>query len=330
MGKRLTVEEFEKRANELHNCKYKYHGDYVKGSIEVTITCPLHGDFKQTPYHHLQGQGCPVCGREKNARKCSYSKEKFIEMAKKVHKHKYDYSEIEYVNSKTPINIICATHGVFSQTPDNHLRGHGCPRCALKYRNLDSFIEDSRKIHSDKLNYDNVVYNGVHEKVLLGCNVCGRLFWQTPHDNLSGKSCPHCRESKLERQIYEILNEKSIPFERWYRFDESDRRVSLDFYLPDHKIGIECQGEQHFRPVNFSGNADLSICEEEFERNIIRDKRKYERCKEIGIKLLYFVPKMFENCVNDPKLGNFYKKGNTFSKIEDILTVLLVKNKKLV
>lgn len=31
----------------------------------VTIICPIHGEFQQKPYKHLQGQGCPICGQIK-------------------------------------------------------------------------------------------------------------------------------------------------------------------------------------------------------------------------------------------------------------------------
>lgn len=47
-----------------------------------------------------------------------------------VHGDKYDYSLVEYNNSKKKVKIICKYHGVFTQSPNTHLGGHGCPRCA--------------------------------------------------------------------------------------------------------------------------------------------------------------------------------------------------------
>ena len=55
--------------------------------------------------------------------------EEFIEEAKKVHGNKYDYSKVVYVNSATKVSIVCPTHGVFIQTPNQHLRGGGCRGC---------------------------------------------------------------------------------------------------------------------------------------------------------------------------------------------------------
>jgi hypothetical protein len=54
---------------------------------------------------------------------------KIIERAQKTHGNRYDYSEIEYQNARTPIKIICKEHGAFTQLIMNHLKGQGCPHC---------------------------------------------------------------------------------------------------------------------------------------------------------------------------------------------------------
>ena len=61
--------------------------------------------------------------------KASNTKE-FIIKAKMVHGDKYDYSQVVYVKNSIKVNIICKEHGIFSQIPQNHLRGSGCPECA--------------------------------------------------------------------------------------------------------------------------------------------------------------------------------------------------------
>ena len=40
------------------------------------------------------------------------------------------------VHSKTKIDIICSTHGIFKQLPSTHLSGVGCPFCGNKGRRL--------------------------------------------------------------------------------------------------------------------------------------------------------------------------------------------------
>lgn len=61
--KKLTIEEYEKRANERYSGRYVYHQDYKSMHESITITCPIHGDFKKSAQAHLNGQGCPECSK---------------------------------------------------------------------------------------------------------------------------------------------------------------------------------------------------------------------------------------------------------------------------
>lgn len=60
--------------------------------------------------------------------------EKFAKKAAERHAGKYDYSKVEYRKATEKVVIICPVHGEFSQTPQNHLKGQGCPRCAVDER----------------------------------------------------------------------------------------------------------------------------------------------------------------------------------------------------
>lgn len=59
--KKLTVDEFEKIANAIHNRKYTYHQDYVNMHSNVLVSCQIHGDFYKNAQAHIKGQGCPIC-----------------------------------------------------------------------------------------------------------------------------------------------------------------------------------------------------------------------------------------------------------------------------
>ena len=62
-GQALTTEEFIKRAREKHGDKYDYSKVEYRGYEEyVTIGCPIHGYFQQSPDSHLHSGGCPKCG----------------------------------------------------------------------------------------------------------------------------------------------------------------------------------------------------------------------------------------------------------------------------
>lgn len=60
--KKLTTEEFIKRAREVHGDKYDYSKtEYVDTHTKVCIISPIHGEFWQTPNTHLNGNGCKKC-----------------------------------------------------------------------------------------------------------------------------------------------------------------------------------------------------------------------------------------------------------------------------
>ena len=86
-----------------------------------------------------------------------YTKEQFIEKAKEVHEDKYDYSKVEYIHNKTKIIISCPEHGEFSQKPNDHLNGHGCPECASETRGFWN-PEYLKKHHQDKLDETCTLY----------------------------------------------------------------------------------------------------------------------------------------------------------------------------
>lgn len=118
---------FQERANKVHHNKYDYSKViYTGASQKVEIVCPIYGSFFQTPNNHINcKQGCPKCSHP------SYSKttEEFLKQAIEVHKDKYEYSKCIYVDSSTPVLIICPIHRDFYQLPNNHLKGCGCPKC---------------------------------------------------------------------------------------------------------------------------------------------------------------------------------------------------------
>jgi very-short-patch-repair endonuclease len=287
----MSTEEFIEKAKMVHGDKYDYSKtNYVTNKTKVCINCNIHGEFLQLPSEHLRGKGCKECGRISASKKQVPSLDSFIKKAKMVHGDKYDYSKAEYIHSHTKICIICPIHGEFWQTPNDHLCGKGCKKCGFdsvsssKLKTTEQFIKDARKIHGDKYNYSKVEYNGCFDKVCIICPIHGE-FWQTPNDHLCGKGCQVCRESKMEMLVESILEKNNIFFNRQKKFDWLGSQ-SLDFYLPEYKIGIECQGIQHYKPVSFGSkkyNGD-----EMLELNKERDIRKKTLCDENGIKIIYF------------------------------------------
>lgn len=128
MGKpRQTLEGFITNSQAIHANKYSYEKSvYINNHTKVTITCPIHGDFEQTPNAHTQGKGCSTCYQESKF----YTQEQFIERASQVHKNKYTYENTVYTGGDAIISITCPIHGNFEQRAKVHLHGRGCTKCA--------------------------------------------------------------------------------------------------------------------------------------------------------------------------------------------------------
>lgn len=129
--KRLPMDVFLNRANEVHGNRYDYQKVILLNvDSSCTITCREHGDFEQTPYKHLIGHGCPVCRYVTTSLRLRKSLDGFVADAQRVHGSKYDYSLVEYRRGNVYVTILCPVHGAFQQTPSNHLMGLGCRFCS--------------------------------------------------------------------------------------------------------------------------------------------------------------------------------------------------------
>ena len=131
MAKRLTKKEFIERASKILGENYSFgKTTYINAHIKTIITCKIHGDFSIEPCNVLNhGCGCPYCMKRRISKSKTSSTKEFIDKAKKMHGDKYDYSLVHYIRSFKKVIIICPIHGQFEQTPNNHLRGCGCPYC---------------------------------------------------------------------------------------------------------------------------------------------------------------------------------------------------------
>ncbi|MEI8377757.1 MAG: hypothetical protein WCF95_04375, partial [bacterium] len=126
------------------------------------------------------------------------TKEKFIEKSIKKHGNKYDYSLVNYLNNKIKINIICPEHGIFEQTPNQHLSGQGCKKCHVL--NTKIFIERSEKIHGEKYDYSLVDYVNSHIKIKIICPE-HNIFEQYPYCHLEVQGCPSCYNKNIDTKI---------------------------------------------------------------------------------------------------------------------------------
>ncbi len=321
---------FIEKARMIHGDKYDYSKvEYIKNSEKVCIICPKHGEFWMTPHNHLQRRGCPICAKISrkeflsNYDRTSISekvKENFFVKANEKHSYKYNYSKSEYIGSRVPMRIICPEHGEFFMTPRQHLQGCGCYKCAKdnfsskKKLGIDGFVEKAVNVHGNKYDYSKVEYVDSFTKVHIICPEHGS-FWQTPSAHIHlREGCPKCNESHLERLTRNTLDNHNMAY-----ISECSRDTfpwlelqTLDFYIPDKNIAIECQGRQHFSDKAFSGR-DRN---RDFEYQIRNDILKEKKCRENNVKLFYLVDNISYALNSGIEL---YNKENTFSNLDDII-----------
>jgi len=192
MPKKLTKSDFLKRSILKHSNFYNYDKVvFINTKTKVEIVCPLHGIFLQTPDAHMRGQGCPICGSLKNINHKSKDVTTFIQQAQKIHSNKYNYNKVNYINCMTKVDIICSKHGVFKQTPNNHLRGAGCPLCAREKNTFkhtlstEDFVVLAHKVYANKYIYSDTIYIKSKLPVSIRCPKHG-MFKQSPDKHLRG------------------------------------------------------------------------------------------------------------------------------------------------
>lgn len=217
MGKRLTQDEFLEKAREVHGDKYDYSlVNYINKTEKVKIICKKHGVFEQSPYSHLRNFNCKKCSTEIGRLKTVYTKEQFIDKATAIHGDLYSYENSEYINDATNIEILCKVHGVFLQTPNNHVKGKGCVLCGhhkakvLRAKTNEDFKEEASKVHNNFYNYDKVNYVNWNEDVIITCPNHGD-FKQRAGTHLNKSGCTECiRELDFrKRSHYITLAEKA-------------------------------------------------------------------------------------------------------------------------
>ena len=109
------------------------------------------------------------------------------------------------------------------------------------------------------------------------------------------RSCG-CQKSTGEHNVLRYLTIKNIEYEYQKRFNDccgvGNKPLSYDFYLPNQNLLIECQGQQHYYPVNvYGGEKHFAIQQE-------HDCRKREYAIQNGYTLLE-IPYTDYNRINE-------------------------------
>ncbi len=213
--------------------------------------------------------------------------------------------------NKTNLLFVCECGNIFKRSFEKVRSGQDtCLVCSKKRK------DSSRRLSLDEVKsglldknillVEGQTYGNNRKYLQVECVKCG-YRWERIYHSASG--CPKCNFSKGEARIDLFLNSIGIFFEAQKMFEDcrGDRRpLPFDFYLPEHNLIIEYQGEQHYFPVDFAGNG-FDWANNSHKKLLERDNIKKRYCKKKGILLLTIS----------------YKE---FNKIEEILTDFLKTN----
>jgi ribosomal protein S27AE len=298
MGKRLIQEDVDKRIlNICLDMGYELIEpfEYKNNKTKIKLKC-LKDDYEwEITYNKLinQKQGCPKCG---GSLKISQEQAE-INVNNRCIELGYELIEsFIYKNCKTILYLKCLKDEYkWNVSYLNFIYGKkGCPKCSgtlkLTQQEANKYVLDRCK----EINYQLIepfIYTTARKTIIHLMCLIDNHKWGVIYDSfINGKrGCPICKESNLEREVKVFLEKNNIKLDRQKRFEWLGLQ-SLDFYLPEHNIAIECQGIQHFKPTDFSHRCkECAIIE--FENIKINDKNKFTLCQEYGIKLLYYTKK---------------------------------------
>jgi G:T-mismatch repair DNA endonuclease (very short patch repair protein) len=294
----------------------------------LIIICPGHGEFIQTPSNHItHKQGCIRCANNYKSNTIE-----FIEKARDVHGDIYDYSLVDYENRDTYIDIICPLHGVFSQTPGNHLYGYGCSDCgdlkkaSSQKKPLETFIEEANQVHGNKYDYSEADYKNARTYVTILCQKHGP-FLQTPDSHLRGSGCPNCYTRYSKGQI-EYLNfmmslkkinirhgenggEYKIPGTKYFADGYDEINTIYEYH------GGFWHGDQKERKYKMGKNP---VSKKDYIQLYEKTMKREEEIKRCGYKVISIWEREWKSCKKSIiKLQRMFRKNKERSQRDTLM-----------
>lgn len=329
-------QELKEKYDDLLHTIEDYYFDEKTKRYFIKIYCKLHGNFEIRLDHILNKKKniCDKCNmmyakqrilvknaiaREERDINCTDRYDFIWKSIQQYGLYKFDYCSVNYIDNFTNVKLYCNIHNVyFNTTPIRHLYyNYDCPICCDRKRVSGTQDWIDRKVPKELLeiyDFSKAEYKGVNIPVKLICPKHGE-FWRLPHFINKGKVlCLKCNNSFHENELINFLENNNINYD-YQRYFEWLGKQSLDFYLSDYNIAIECQGIQHFMPIEYFGGEEAFLITQE------RDKRKKRLCKENNVELIYFLDKKFNSYMEEDDIY-FNNKEDLWkyiqSKLENI------------
>ena len=320
--KKLSNDKSLKNKIDFSKAKFSFVDPLENGPLVTNMYCKIHKKYfnggvdnkgiRASYFSKGIKDPCPDCRLNNRFETQATSFEDWIKRFKSNENnsnYNYNKSEVYYIDSKPYINnIFCNVkgldgkkHGFFAKDgtlATNHANGNSqCPKCSCESKTQE-FIRQSKEIHGNRYVYDKVDFCDEStkiknkRKILIGCKTHG-YFFQDANNHKIGQGCPVCKESKGENHIntlltskfggkYKILREKDASFEKLVG---KRKMLPFDFYIPELKVVIEYDGQQHFYPVFGSSDYSRNL---NYNKTFTNDNLKNDFIKNNsdGIKLI--------------------------------------------
>lgn len=162
-----------------------------------------------------------------------------------------------------------------------------CDNCHKYRTGISHFSKEEIQQKLDEkflYQYELLEYQGTTKEALLKHLNCGYVFKIRELGDLfegRNRGCPKCYQFKSvgEQRIRNYLDEHQISYIPQKTFAPLNKsKYRFDFFLPDHNLAIEYQGEQHYK--------ENSIFKDNYEIIHRRDEIKRRYCEDNNIELL--------------------------------------------
>ncbi len=228
------------KAKVVHKNKFDYScANYIDSYTKIKIICPIHGEFEQLPYKHLNTKyGCRQCSVSGISKTKTSNIEGFIKKSGKIHGNEYDYSISEYNGVFNLLKIICKNHGIFELTPAQHFSGQGCKHCVIDDKRalyLNKFINKANIIHNNLYDYSITKYIDYETSIDIICKKHGK-FTQMPRNHIAGNGCFDCFGSP-KSNTKEFIEKASVIHNDWYDYSKLiyvAARFKVIIICPEH------------------------------------------------------------------------------------------------
>ena len=230
----------------------------------------------------------------------------FITKAKNIHRDKYDYTLVNYINAHTKIKIVCPEHGVFEQTPNSHLCNHGCAKCAgVSGYSTEDFIKESQSIYGNRYDYSLVEYISSHKKVKIICPEHGVFEKSLIKHRYQG--CPKCKKDTRKYHQEDFIERSNKIHHNKYDYslvNYVNTEINVDIICPKHGVfnqhprvhstGSGCpkcrnekQGKYKLLNKNIFSDRSKKIHKDKYDYSLVSYKNSVTKvkiiCKKHGI-----------------------------------------------